>query len=81
MNFENLRLEKINYIVEYTPKLKHWDAKNRHDHIIGIQIKGYARHDFGYKKFNIEQGCIYFLNQKDNFSVQVMEQTTALSVR
>ena len=82
MEFKNLRVKDIRFVVKYISSVKRWNAKNRTDHIIGIQIKGKATHDLGYKTFDISENSIYFLNSKDDYSVEVLgdENTYAYSV-
>jgi len=60
--------------------MKEWEAKNRKDHIIGIAFDGDELHDFGYQKFSIEENCIFYLNQKDDFSVSVRQPSLSYSV-
>ena len=80
MLFENLRVKNVHSVLRYTPNIKKWSAKRRKDHIIGIQFRGEALHDFGYQKFVLSRNCIFFLNQRDDYDVEVIEQTEAFSV-
>lgn len=80
MEFRNLKIKNINCFVKHTPKMSEWMAKNRNDHIIGIKLTGKSIHDFGYKNFVLSENCIFFLNQKDDFSVRVLEIGESLSI-
>ena len=80
MNFENLKLKDISYVVKFSPSVKNWSSKQRINHIIGIQFNGKVVHDLGYKKFTIGENCIYFLNQKDSFNAKVIQQSSAFSI-
>lgn len=80
MKFENLKLKNIDYVIRFSSKSKKWTAKNRLNHIIGFQISGKVAHDFGYQQFMISEDCLYFLNQKDDFEVKVLEEPISYSV-
>lgn len=80
MNFENLRIKDIELVVEYRNDTMHWVAKNRVNHIIGIQLEGSAVHEFSNQTFTIGDNCIYYLNQKDDYKVQVIRNCSAYSV-
>lgn len=78
-----MRIKDIHCIIKYVPTIKKWTAYNRRDHILGIHLKGSnAIHDFGDRKISLDENCIYFLNQKDDFSVEIPENesTEAFSV-
>ncbi len=79
MEFSNLRVKNIDFVVRHKATLKRWNSSNHH-HIIGIKLSGKAYHDFGYKNFTIEKNCIYFLNQKDKYSVEMLEFGEVISV-
>ena len=55
-------------------------TQNRHNHIIGIHLFGSAVHYLKNQKFTISENCIYFLNQKDDYKVKVLEKGVAFSV-
>ena len=55
-------------------------VQNRDNHIIGIQLSGSALHYFKNQKFTIDEGCIYFLNQKDDYKVDILEKGVAFSI-
>ena len=55
-------------------------TQNRSYHIIGIHLSGSAVHYFKNQKFTISENCIYFLNQKDDYKVKVLEKGVAFSV-
>lgn len=80
MNFSNLKLKNIDFVIKFRSKQKRWSAKNRLNHIIGFQSKGRGKHDFGYQEFVIGEKYIYFLNQKDNFDVEMYEDCFSYSV-
>ena len=71
MRFENMRIDKIRTIVYYKPDSVSWSAKNRRDHIIGVNLTGYTQHDLGYKHLDLEPDYIYFFNQKDDYKAFV----------
>lgn len=74
MTFENMRLERITSIIYFKPgAILSWHAKNRADHILGINISGRDHHDFGYKHIDLEPDYIYFFNQRDDFFADVQE--------
>ena len=80
MVFENLRVEKVRSVLRYRPNIKKWSAKNRKDHIIGIQLCGSALHDFGYQEFVLSRNCIFFFNRRDDYQVEVVEFGEAFSI-
>lgn len=80
MLFENMKVKKLEYAVVHTTELKKWEAKNRKNHIIGVKLTGASFHDFGYQKFNMTENCIFFLNQKDNYFVNVTEKGDAIAL-
>ena len=73
MTFEELRIKEIHSVVRYVPKATHWKNTNRRDHIIGLHLCGSGVHDFGYQSLTLSKGCIYFLNQADDYTVQLVE--------
>lgn len=80
MEFQNMHIKDIRCVVHYSPKIRQWSAKNRKEHIMGIMLRGSALHDFGYQNFIMENNCVYFLNQKDDFDVQSYEPGESISV-
>lgn len=80
MFFHELRIKDIHGVVIYETNMKRWTVQDRKDHIVGIQLSGSALHVFNDKEFVISRNCIYFLNQKDNYNVEVYETTKALSI-
>ena len=80
MNFENLKLNEIDFVIKYRTILNSWNVQNRKTHIIGISYSGDELHDFGDKKFSIKENCIFFLNQKDDYSVTVNEKCLSHSI-
>ena len=80
MNFQKLRVKDIHGVVIYDTNMKRWVAQNRKNHIVGIQLKGSALHTFKDNEFVISRNCIYFLNQKDDYSVKAYESGKAFSI-
>ena len=80
MNFQELRIKDVHGVVIYDTNMKHWVAENRKNHIVGIQLKGSALHTFKDNEFVISRNCIYFLNQKDDYSVKAYESGKAFSI-
>lgn len=80
VKFENMKIKDIKAVVKYRSTGKGWSAVNRKDHIIGIAFSGDEIHDLGYQSFSIGEGCIYFLNQRDDFLVRVNENALSHSV-
>ena len=81
MRFDSLRLDRITSIVYYKPEdILTWKAKNRRDHIIGINITGTAYHDLGYKRLDLEPDYIYFFNQRDDFFADTKEPGYCYSI-
>ena len=73
MRFDEMRIDSIKTIIRYKPHALSFRAKNRKDHIIGINISGSAMHDLGYKQLNIYPDYIYFFNQKDDYDALTTE--------
>ena len=80
MHFYDMRVKDIHGVVIYSTNMKKWVAKNRKDHIVGIQLEGSVLHTFKDNNFVISRNCIYFLNQKDNYSVKAQEPSKAFSI-
>lgn len=80
MKFENLKLNDIDFVIKYKSINNYWTVKNRHTHIIGIAYSGDEKHDLGEKKLFIKENCIFFLNQKDDYSVTVNERSLSHSI-
>lgn len=80
MKFSNLKVKDICSVIRYKTNLTHWKMKNRTNHIIGLKLEGTAMHDLDYKKFVLSRNCIYFFNQKDDYTVDVYEQGEAFSI-
>ena len=81
MTFENLRLDRITSIIYFKPgAILSWHARNRADHIIGINLSGFDHHDLGYKYMDLEPEFIYFFNQKDDFYAEVQEAGYCYSI-
>lgn len=80
MVFENIRIKDVHAILHYTPDIKRWRAKNRKNHFVGITLSGSAYHSFDDQSFVLSRNCIYFFNQKDDYSVEVLEAGDSFSV-
>ena len=80
MDFRELRIKDIHGVVIYDTDMKQWVAQNRKDHMVGIKLDGSALHTFKDDEFVISRNCIYFLNQKDDYSVKVYESGKAFSI-
>ena len=80
MNFENLKIKEIDTIVKYTPETNSFTNQNRTNHIIGIQLSGKAMHKFKTGEMILGSPAIYFFNQKDDYSVDIIEKSFAFSV-
>ncbi len=80
MNFNSLKIKNIDFVINHKDKSFKWVSENRENHIIGVTLSGSADHDFGYKKMNIAKNDIYFLNQKDDYKVNVLEKGECISV-
>ena len=80
MTFKNLRLKEICSVLSYRPSIMRWTACNRKDHIIGFQLCGKALHVMKNQKIEMSENCVFFLNQKDDYSVEVYEAGEALSI-
>ena len=71
MNFENIKLKNVVWVGHYRPKMKKWPAVNRQTHIIGVGISGLSYNYIDGQNFKVEENCIYFLNVKDDYFVEV----------
>jgi AraC-like DNA-binding protein len=80
MEFSGLRVKDIHSVFVYSSNVKNLIVKNRKDHIIGIKLGGRGLHTFENQSFVMSKGDIYFLNQKDDYSVRVLEQGDAFSI-
>ncbi|MBS7298997.1 MAG: helix-turn-helix transcriptional regulator [Eubacteriales bacterium] len=80
MDFSILKIKEIDCVLKYTAEEMSFTTQNRHNHIIGIHLSGSAVHYLKNQKFTISENCIYFLNQKDDYKVKVLEKGVAFSV-
>lgn len=82
MDFNNIKLKNIVWVGHFRPKTKKWVAQNRQTHIVGVGIKGILLHKIDNQKIPISDDCVYFLNQKDNYSAEVvsLENTESFSI-
>ncbi len=80
MDFNGMKIKDIVGVPHYIPNKTTWEAKNLNTHCIGIQTKGRALHRFRDREFTLGPQNLYFLNQSEDYSVKVMEQTEAFGV-
>ena len=80
LDFNNLKITGIDCVIKYTPEKMSFTTQNRHNHIIGILLSGSAVHILGSQKFTMDKDCVYFLNQKDDYKVLVLEKGVSFSV-
>ena len=80
MKFDELRVKDVRGVVRYVPRQMSWSARSRTDHIVGVKISGDAFHDLGYKSFHLVEGSVFFLNQRDDYDVCVLENGESLSI-
>lgn len=76
MEFDSIRIKDIDFVVRYKSQAHKWTSKNRTNHFVGIQLYGKSYHDFGYQRFTLEEKCIYFFNQRDDYSVEEITDTS-----
>lgn len=80
MRFDNIKIKEIQSVLKYIPDKPRFSAKNRNNHIIGIQISGNATHTFANKELIFKESCIYFLNKKEDYNVRINEPGIAFSI-
>lgn len=80
MNLENLRINEIPLVTKAGPGTKYWINKNRRDHQIGIKISGRHVIKMSDKELNMSEDCFYFLNNKDDYAVEVQQRGINYSV-
>ena len=80
MLFSDLRIKNMEYVVRYTPHSLKFSAQNRRSHIIGLKLSGKANHIFENRRFMMEEDCIYFLNQREDYKVETESIGQAFSV-
>ena len=80
MDFVDFRVNDIHGVVRYKPTSAAWNAENRRNHIVGIQLSGNVHHTFSHGEFTISEKCVYFLNQKDKFKARVIDSSEAFSI-
>ena len=80
MDFKNLRINEIHSVTRYKSTSNRWITRNRKNHIIGIQSHGKAIHYFKSTEFTLSENCIYFLNQRDDYTVKVVEPCESFSI-
>lgn len=80
MLFSDVRLREIDYVVHHVPQIMHFDAKNRPNHFLGIQLHGRANHILADRELMLSENCIYFFNQEEDYHTDVEVQGLAFSV-
>ncbi len=80
MTFENLRIQSVRAVLRYRSDRKKWRAETRKDHIVGVQLHGAARHDFGTHSFVLSRNCVFFFNQRESYDVEVLEAGESFSI-
>ena len=80
MRFEDMRVKDVKLAIRYSTDSLHWVARNRHTHIIGINLSGREWHDFGYQQMMLEGTGVFFFNARDDFEVRVLEKGFSYSV-
>lgn len=80
MDLNHLRIKEIVTVSRLIPDKTHWRAVNRKNHIIGISTGGCALHDFGYQHLTLQDTCVLFFNQKDNYDVKILEKNESYCV-
>ena len=80
MDLSHLRIKEIHHAVRYSPEKTHWQAANRKNHIIGISRGGCALHHFAYQRLTLEDNCVLFFNQKDDYDAEIREKNESFCV-
>lgn len=74
MDFQNLKIRNIELAIRYQTDTKSWTARNNTHHVIGISLSGKEHHNLGYQSFIVDDNCVFFLNQRDDYSVYAEEK-------
>ena len=80
MKFEEMKIEKFISAARFRSKTDGWVAKDRKNHIIGIELSGRSFHDFGFQKTVLEGNDLLFFNKKDDYIVKVLERGDSLTI-
>ena len=80
MLFSGVRVKDIDWIVHFTPQISQFVSRNRKNHIIGIKLSGVAEHHFSDRSFTLQENSIYFFNQNENYSVDILKESLAFSI-
>ena len=80
MDFTGLRIKEIYGVVKYNSAALHWNSVRREDHIVGIKLKGSAQHKFADKSLLMAENCVYFINQREDYQVEVYEPGESFSI-
>ena len=80
MEFGNIKIKEIEAVIKYRSSNKNYSAKNRKTHIVGLSYSGNEVHIMKNKSFCVEENCIYYFNQKDDYDVKIEEPSLSHSV-
>ena len=80
MLFSDVRVKDIDWIVHFAPQSPQFTSRNRKNHIIGIKLSGAAEHLFSDRSFTLQENSIYFFNQSENYSVNILRESLAFSI-
>lgn len=74
MNFQNVVVDNVTSVLRYDTQKTRWSARSRKDHIFGVKLAGNAVHRFADKTLVLEQNVVFFLNQREDYEVAVLEK-------
>ena len=80
VEFKNMKIKNIDFVVKYTPTVREFSMHNRINHIVGIQLTGEAIHYMKDRQVMLNGGTVYFFYQKDDYDVEVINAGVAYSV-
>ncbi len=79
MSFDDIYVKDISCVVKYVPDIKTWKSANT-THIMGVHLKGAVAHTFSNKQFTIQEGCVFFFNQNEEYQADMLSPSEAYSV-
>ena len=79
MEFKNLKIKEICLALWYTAG-RNESSKNRMTHIIGLQTGGRYVHRLKDRQIILEEDTLFFLNQRDDYSVRMEKPGPSLSI-
>ncbi len=71
VEFKNLRVKEILSVQKFRAKNAKWRRVLSKSSSLQIMLQGKAIHDFGDRKLNVTDNCIYFLNQYEDHDVEI----------